>query len=61
MLSEIVYDIGIVGYLIFKKVGDKVDGDVYTCSLEVEFKNVTATDGSAFGFRAHYHITNSFS
>lgn len=32
-------------------LGDKVDGDVYTCSLEVEFKNVTATDGSAFGFR----------
>ena len=32
-------------------LGDKQKGDVYTCSVEVEFKDVRGTDGGAFKFR----------
>ncbi|MCR5777825.1 MAG: hypothetical protein K6G84_10495 [Lachnospiraceae bacterium] len=32
-------------------LGDKQDGDVYTCTVEVEFKDVSVTEGSTFKFR----------
>lgn len=34
----------------YTNIGPKAEGDVYTCTIEVEFKNVIATDGQAFRF-----------
>ena len=33
-------------------LGDAAEGDVYTCQVEIEFRNVSATPGQSFGFRA---------
>lgn len=34
----------------YTNLGPKAEGDVYTCTIEIEFKDVTATDGQAFRF-----------
>ena len=33
-------------------LGQKAEGDVYTCQLEIEFKGVTATEEQVFNFRS---------
>lgn len=37
-------------YLGNVNLGNKQEGDVYTCSMEVEFSDVRVTDGDEFGF-----------
>ena len=39
-------------------IGEKEMGDYYTCSVEIQFKDVTATKGQKFGFRTQ-GIVNS--
>ena len=34
----------------YTNLGPKVEGDMYICTIEIEFKDVTATDGQAFHF-----------
>ena len=36
-----------IGYV---NLGEKSEGDLYTCYIEVEFKDVKVTDGETFGF-----------
>ena len=36
-----------LGYV---NLGEKYDGDVYTCQIEIEFKGVSASEGQTFGF-----------
>ena len=36
-----------IGYV---NLGSKTNGDIYSCYIEIEFKNVTATDGGQFFF-----------
>ena len=36
----------------YTNLGSKAEGDVYTSQVEIEFRNVTATEGQAFRFRA---------
>ena len=35
----------------YTNLGPKVEGDMYICTIEIEFKDVTATEGQAFHFR----------
>lgn len=35
----------------YANLGTKVEGDVYTCQVEIEFKDVSATEGQTFWFR----------
>lgn len=34
----------------FVNLGEKTEGDVYTCQIEIEFKNVSASEGQTFRF-----------
>lgn len=37
-------------YIGDTNLGEKKDGDIYTCTMEIEFRNVTATEGQTLRF-----------
>lgn len=41
-------------------LGEKAEGDIYACQIEVEFRNVAATEGREFRFRAQGTADNSW-
>ena len=44
----------------YANLGEKQNLDFYTCSLEIEFKDVTATKGQKFGFRTQGAVDKSW-